>query len=81
MKLRGAMALTAATAVIAPAAVLAARAAKPADNPTGLVSGSRAETGSLSAVPVFATAGGAAVVLGAGAMFIVRRRRNGDTGA
>lgn len=54
--------------------------AKPADNPTGKVSGSLAETGSSSALPVFATAGGAAVVLGAGAMFIVRRRRNGDAG-
>ncbi|MEE1772056.1 LAETG motif-containing sortase-dependent surface protein [Streptomyces sp. JV185] len=53
---------------------------KPADNPTGKVSGSLAETGSSSALPVFATAGGAAVVLGAGAMFIVRRRRNGDAG-
>ncbi|MFD0341243.1 LAETG motif-containing sortase-dependent surface protein [Streptomyces sp. NPDC127117] len=55
-------------------------AAKPADNPAGRVSGSLAETGSSSALPVFATAGGAAVVLGAGAMFIVRRRRNGDAG-
>ncbi|WP_406383354.1 LAETG motif-containing sortase-dependent surface protein [Streptomyces sp. NBC_01618] len=54
---------------------------KPADNPTGKVSGSLAETGSSSAVPVFATAGGAAIVLGAGAMFIVRRRRNGDAAA
>ncbi|MEU6013198.1 LAETG motif-containing sortase-dependent surface protein [Streptomyces sp. NPDC047515] len=54
---------------------------KPADNPTGKVSGTLAETGSSSAVPVFATAGGAAVVLGAGAMFIVRRRRNGDAAA
>ncbi|MET9659488.1 LAETG motif-containing sortase-dependent surface protein [Streptomyces sp. NPDC006510] len=53
---------------------------KPAENPTGTVSGSLAETGSSSALPVFATAGGAAVVLGAGAMFIVRRRRNGDAG-
>ncbi|MGY3058579.1 LPXTG-motif cell wall-anchored protein [Streptomyces sp. TE3672] len=56
-------------------------AAKPADNPAGKVSGSLAETGSSSALPVFATAGGAAVVLGAGAMFIVRRRRSGDAGA
>ncbi|MFF2410200.1 LAETG motif-containing sortase-dependent surface protein [Streptomyces sp. NPDC058092] len=54
---------------------------KPADNPTAKVSGSLAETGSSSAVPVFATAGGAAIVLGAGAMFIVRRRRNGDAAA
>ncbi|WP_329836485.1 LAETG motif-containing sortase-dependent surface protein [Streptomyces sp. BE133] len=81
MKLRRAMALTAATAVNASAAVLVARAAKPAGNPTGLVPGSLAETGSASAVPVFAAAGGAAAVLGAGAMFIVRRRRSGDTGA
>jgi LPXTG-motif cell wall-anchored protein len=29
----------------------------------------------------FALAGGAAVVLGAGAMFVVRRRRNGDAAA
>lgn len=56
-------------------------AMKPADNRTGRVSGSLAETGSSSALPVFATAGGVAVVLGAGAMFIVRRRRNGDAGA
>ncbi|MFG3531567.1 LAETG motif-containing sortase-dependent surface protein [Streptomyces sp. NPDC047917] len=56
-------------------------AAKPADNPAGRVSGSLAETGSSSALPVFATAGGAAMMLGAGAMFIVRRRRNGDAGA
>ncbi|WP_406496708.1 LPXTG cell wall anchor domain-containing protein [Streptomyces sp. NBC_00846] len=54
---------------------------KPADNPTGKVSGSLAETGSSSAMPVFAAAGGAAIVLGAGAMFIVRRRRNGDAAA
>ncbi|MFB7956971.1 MULTISPECIES: LAETG motif-containing sortase-dependent surface protein [unclassified Streptomyces] len=54
---------------------------KPADNRTGRVTGSLAETGSSSALPVFATAGGAAVVLGAGAMFVVRRRRNGDAGA
>lgn len=53
-------------------------AAKPLDNPAGKVSGSLAETGSSSALPVFATAGGAAVVLGAGAMFVVRRRRSGD---
>jgi LPXTG-motif cell wall-anchored protein len=56
-------------------------ATKPADNRAGKVSGSLAETGSSAALPVFATAGGAAVVLGAGAMFIVRRRRSGDAGA
>ncbi|MDK0521618.1 LAETG motif-containing sortase-dependent surface protein [Streptomyces sp. ML-6] len=54
---------------------------KPADNRTGRVTSSLAETGSSSALPVFATAGGVAVVLGAGAMFVVRRRRNGDADA
>ncbi|WP_229818931.1 MULTISPECIES: LAETG motif-containing sortase-dependent surface protein [Streptomyces] len=39
--------------------------------------GSLAETGSDSAVPQIAMAGGAAVVLGAGAMFFVRRRNAG----
>ncbi|MFE7329204.1 LAETG motif-containing sortase-dependent surface protein [Streptomyces sp. NPDC057565] len=56
-------------------------AEKPSSNTTGQVSGTLAETGSSSAVPMFALAGGAAVVLGAGAMFVVRRRRNGDTAA
>ncbi|MGW0782066.1 LAETG motif-containing sortase-dependent surface protein [Streptomyces sp. NPDC002913] len=48
---------------------------------TAKVTGSLAETGSSSSTPVFALAGGAAVVLGAGAMFIVRRRKNGDAAA
>ncbi|MEU4268546.1 hypothetical protein [Streptomyces sp. NPDC026092] len=39
--------------------------------------GPLAETGSPSAVPQIALAGGVAVVLGAGAMFVVRRRRTG----
>ncbi|MFG2558217.1 LAETG motif-containing sortase-dependent surface protein [Streptomyces sp. NPDC048496] len=56
-------------------------AAKPSSNTKGQVSGTLAETGSSSAVPMFALAGGAAVVLGAGAMFVVRRRRNGDAAA
>lgn len=56
-------------------------AEKPSSNTTGQVSGTLAETGSSSAVPMFALAGGAAVVLGAGAMFVVRRRRNGDAAA
>ncbi|MFB8176659.1 LAETG motif-containing sortase-dependent surface protein [Streptomyces sp. NPDC055966] len=38
--------------------------------------GHLAETGSSSALPVLALAGGAAVALGAGAVFVVRRRRN-----
>lgn len=48
---------------------------------TAKVTGSLAETGSSSTTPVIALAGGAAVVLGAGAMFIVRRRKNGDAAA
>ncbi|MBM7437124.1 LAETG motif-containing sortase-dependent surface protein [Streptomyces sp. HB132] len=53
---------------------------KPAAD-TAKVTGSLAETGSSSSTPVIALAGGAAVVLGAGAMFIVRRRKNGDAAA
>ncbi|MFB7306365.1 LAETG motif-containing sortase-dependent surface protein [Streptomyces sp. NPDC056192] len=56
-------------------------AESPSSNTTGNVSGTLAETGSSSAVPMFALSGGAAVVLGAGAMFVVRRRRNGDAAA
>ncbi|WP_371799288.1 LPXTG cell wall anchor domain-containing protein [Streptomyces sp. NBC_01707] len=56
-------------------------AESPSSNTTGNVSGTLAETGSSSAVPMFALVGGAAVVLGAGAMFVVRRRRNGDAAA
>ncbi|WP_406371902.1 LPXTG cell wall anchor domain-containing protein [Streptomyces sp. NBC_01550] len=56
-------------------------AESPSSNTTGNVSGTLAETGSSSTVPMFALAGGAAVVLGAGAMFVVRRRRNGDAAA
>ncbi|MET8328315.1 LAETG motif-containing sortase-dependent surface protein [Streptomyces sp. NPDC005181] len=56
-------------------------AESPSSNTTGNVSGTLAETGSSSAVPMFALAGGAAVALGAGAMFVVRRRRNGDVAA
>ncbi|MDX6353071.1 MAG: hypothetical protein QOF84_7861 [Streptomyces sp.] len=39
--------------------------------------GSLADTGSSSALPVIALAGGAAVALGGGAMFVVRRRKAG----
>ncbi|MBT2492550.1 LPXTG cell wall anchor domain-containing protein [Streptomyces sp. ISL-96] len=42
------------------------------------VTGSLAETGSSSAVPMFALAGGAAVAVGVGAMFVVRRRQAGS---
>lgn len=42
------------------------------------VTGELAQTGSDSNLPMFALAGAAAVALGAGAMFVVRRRRSGD---
>ncbi|MGV9526534.1 LAETG motif-containing sortase-dependent surface protein [Streptomyces cellulosae] len=41
------------------------------------VTGSLAETGSNSALPVIGLVGGAAVVAGAGALFVVRRRKAG----
>ncbi|MFD9033931.1 LPXTG cell wall anchor domain-containing protein [Streptomyces sp. NPDC059567] len=44
---------------------------------TGSTDGSLAKTGSNDAVPQIALAGAAAVVLGAGAMFVVRRRKAG----
>ncbi|MER5553157.1 LAETG motif-containing sortase-dependent surface protein [Streptomyces sp. NPDC002793] len=56
----------------------------PVTKPTGgtsKVTGSLAETGSSSSTSVIAFAGGAALVLGAGAMFLVRRRKNGDATA
>ncbi|MFG2440107.1 LAETG motif-containing sortase-dependent surface protein [Streptomyces sp. NPDC048508] len=43
--------------------------------------GSLAETGSSSALPTIALAGGIAVVAGAGALIVVRRRRSGDATA
>ncbi|MDK1472813.1 LAETG motif-containing sortase-dependent surface protein [Streptomyces sp. 549] len=45
------------------------------------VTGELAATGSDSNLPMFALAGAAAVALGAGAMFVVRRRRNDDADA
>ncbi|WP_308295521.1 LAETG motif-containing sortase-dependent surface protein [Streptomyces sp. MUM 178J] len=47
----------------------------PVENTTS--SGNLAETGSSSALPQIALAGGAAVALGAGAVFVVRRRKAG----
>ncbi len=44
---------------------------------TPQVTGSLAETGSSSALPVISLVGGAAVVAGAGAIFVVRRRKAG----
>ncbi|WP_405880253.1 LPXTG cell wall anchor domain-containing protein [Streptomyces sp. NBC_01136] len=43
--------------------------------------GSLASTGSSSALPAIALAGGLAVVAGAGAVFVVRRRKSGDAAA
>ncbi|MFD3512796.1 LAETG motif-containing sortase-dependent surface protein [Streptomyces sp. NPDC058657] len=50
--------------------------AKPAPGKVPSVTGNLAETGASSQVPVFGIAGGAAVVLGAGALFLVRRRKS-----
>ncbi|RLU90481.1 hypothetical protein CTZ27_21400 [Streptomyces griseocarneus] len=57
---------------------------KPGQKPAGQstqseipVSGSLAKTGSSSDMPLIAGLGGAAVVVGAGALFAVKRRRNG----
>jgi LPXTG-motif cell wall-anchored protein len=44
-------------------------------------SGSLAETGSSSALPLIGLVGGVAVVAGAGAVFAVRRRKSGDATA
>ena len=52
---------------------------KPSGN-TPEVTGSLAETGSSSALPMISLVGGAAVVAGAGAIFVVRRRKAGDAG-
>ncbi|WP_338782599.1 LAETG motif-containing sortase-dependent surface protein [Streptomyces sp. DG1A-41] len=49
---------------------------KPSGN-TPEVTGSLAETGSSSALPMISLVGGAAVVAGAGAIFVVRRRKTG----
>ncbi|MFF1745900.1 LAETG motif-containing sortase-dependent surface protein [Streptomyces mirabilis] len=55
---------------------------KPADKGnTPEVNGSLAETGSSSALPMIALAGSIAVVAGAGAVFVVRRRKSGDATA
>ncbi|MGW7609370.1 LAETG motif-containing sortase-dependent surface protein [Streptomyces sp. NPDC054766] len=55
---------------------------KPADKSnTPQVDGSLAETGSSSALPMIGLAGGIAVVAGAGALVVVRRRKSGGTTA
>ncbi|MET8828421.1 LAETG motif-containing sortase-dependent surface protein [Streptomyces sp. NPDC004610] len=50
---------------------------RPSGN-TPQVTGNLAETGSSSALPVIGLVGGAAVVLGAGAVFVVRKRKTGS---
>jgi LPXTG-motif cell wall-anchored protein len=55
---------------------------KPADkSTTPVVDGSLAETGSSSALPMIGLAGGIAVVAGAGALVVVRRRKSGSATA
>lgn len=49
---------------------------KPAPGKVPAVTGNLAETGASSQMPVIGIAGGAAVVLGAGALFLVRRRKS-----
>jgi hypothetical protein len=55
--------------------------AKPVGNTQIQPQGHLAETGSSSMVPVIGTVGGIAVVLGAGVMFAMKRRRNTDAAA
>ncbi|MFF9283717.1 LAETG motif-containing sortase-dependent surface protein [Streptomyces griseosporeus] len=50
---------------------------KPQGDVSALPTGNLAETGSSSALPVIGLVGGVAVVAGAGAMFVVRRRKAG----
>ncbi|MFB7794900.1 LAETG motif-containing sortase-dependent surface protein [Streptomyces sp. NPDC056086] len=55
--------------------------AKPAGDNEIVPQGHLAETGSSSALPMIAVAGGAAVAVGAGAVFVVRRRKAGSSAA
>jgi LPXTG-motif cell wall-anchored protein len=54
---------------------------KPDKSSTAQVDGSLASTGSSSALPMIGLVGGAAVVAGAGAVFVVRRRKSGGVTA
>ncbi|QIS75936.1 LPXTG cell wall anchor domain-containing protein [Streptomyces sp. DSM 40868] len=54
---------------------------QPAGNTKIEPQGHLAETGSSSALPMIALAGGAAVAVGAGAMFVVRRRKTAGPNA
>ncbi|MEU3346122.1 LAETG motif-containing sortase-dependent surface protein [Streptomyces sp. NPDC006700] len=55
--------------------------AKPVGDRQIVPQGHLAETGSSSALPMIAVAGGAAVAVGAGAVFVVRRRKAGSGSA
>ncbi|MEV7865182.1 LPXTG cell wall anchor domain-containing protein [Streptomyces sp. NPDC088124] len=55
--------------------------AKPVGNTEIKPQGHLAETGSSSTVPVIGMVGGIAIVAGAGVMFAMKRRRNGDAAA
>ncbi|MFH9978740.1 LAETG motif-containing sortase-dependent surface protein [Streptomyces sp. NPDC017179] len=55
--------------------------AKPVGDRQIVPQGHLAETGSSSALPMIALAGGAAVAVGAGAVFVVRRRKAGSGAA
>ncbi|MFE9310946.1 LAETG motif-containing sortase-dependent surface protein [Streptomyces sp. NPDC088353] len=55
--------------------------AKPVGDNEIVPQGHLAETGSSSALPMIALAGGAAVAVGAGAVFVVRRRKAGSGAA
>ncbi|MYQ45624.1 LPXTG cell wall anchor domain-containing protein [Streptomyces sp. SID4985] len=54
--------------------------AKPSGNTQISPQGHLAETGASSVLPLFALSGGAAVALGAGAVFAVRRRKGAGSG-
>lgn len=54
---------------------------KPQGDVSELPTGNLAETGSSSALPMIALVGGIAVVAGAGAVFLVRRRKGEDAAA
>lgn len=54
---------------------------KPQGAISALPTGSLAETGSSSALPMIGAVGGAAVAVGVGAVFLVRRRKNTENGA
>ncbi|MGW3242853.1 LAETG motif-containing sortase-dependent surface protein [Streptomyces sp. NPDC001070] len=82
MKLRRTLAAAAASAALVPADVDESEprtgGKTPVTKPSGDTEiGSQAETGTSSSLPLIATVGGVAMVVGAGTIFTVRRRRSG----